>query len=551
MHMIRKVVLHTVAVLSAVLPAVSQSYKVANLLSDGSVTAANTDPNFKNPWAISASGTFWISAANTGYNYVVPPAGTVAFKVIVPSAAAPNTTPGLPAGSVTTGGTVGMVLSNGTKASFLFSTLDGTISGWNSKLGTASAISSIAINNNAAGASYPGLAILNIAAGGVTSKSYILAANFGTGNAIEVYDSTFAPVKLAGSFIDPTLPAGYAPFSVHVIGSQVFVNYALRTATAPFLTVNGAGNGAVSVFDTSGNFVSRVATGGNLNAPWGIAYAPASFGIFSNDLLIGNFGDGIINVFDPKTFAYQGQLVDSTGKALQYSSLWELLPGGAAVTGTTAVGGGDTSTIYFTAGLDKEQHGLFAAISNATVAGAAPTFGFSSASPSATVSAGGSTQVQLSLASVNGFSGNVSLACSGLPTNSSCSFSPSQVSVSSTVPSIVTATITTNTTTAALQPVQGRRMQRMVAGTFAAFLLPLASLLGAGKRFRLTNPSRLAGVTLIVLLSGLAAGGCSSGSSSQLSTTPPPVTPAGTSTITVAATAGSVTQQTSVALTVK
>jgi uncharacterized protein (TIGR03118 family) len=551
MQMIRRLVLHTVTVLAAALPIAGQSYKVTNLLSDGSVAATNTDPNFKNPWAISSSGTFWISAANTGYNYVVPPAGTVSFKVIVPSAAAPNTAPGLPAGSVTTGGAVGMLLANGTKASFLFSTLDGTISGWNSKLGTANAISTIAINNSAAGASYPGLAILNIASGGVTSKSYILAANFGTGNAIEVYDSNFAPTKLAGSFTDPTLPSGYAPFSVHVIGSQVFVNYALRTASAPYLSVNAAGNGAVSVFDTSGNFVSRIATGGNLNAPWGIAYAPANFGIFSNDLLIGNFGDGIINVFDPKTFAYQGQLIDGAGKALQYASLWELLPGGAAVTGTTAVAGGDTSTIYFTAGLDKEQHGLLGAITNATTAGATPTFGFSAASPSATVSAGGTTTVQLSLASVNGFSGNVSLACSGLPANTSCSFSPSQASLSSTVPSIVTATITTNTKTAALQPMHGRSTHRVVAGIFAAFLLPFAALFRAGKRLRLTNGSRLAGLVMIVLLSAFAAGGCSTGSSSQTSTTPAPVTPAGTSTVTIAATAGSVTQQTSVALTVK
>jgi uncharacterized protein (TIGR03118 family) len=549
MQILRKLVLHSVAVLAAVLPAAAQSYKVTNLLSDGSVAATNTDPNFKNPWAISSSGTFWISAANTGYNYVVPAAGTISFKVIVPTAASPNTAPGLPAGSVTTGGAVGMLLSNGTKASFIFSTLDGTISGWNSKLGTANAISTVAINNSAAGASYPGLAILNIASGGVTSKSYILAANFGTGNAIEVYDSSFAPTKLTGSFTDPTLPAGYAPFSVHVIGSQVFVNYALRTSTAPYLSVNGAGNGVVSVFDTSGTFVSRVATAGNLNAPWGIAFAPTNFGIFSGDLLIGNFGDGIINVFDPKTFAYLGQLVDSTGKPLQYASLWELLAGGTTVTGTTAVAGGDTSTVYFTAGLDKEQHGLFAGISNAATAGATPTFGFSAAAPSATVTAGGTTQVQLSLAPVNSFSGSVSLACSGLPTNATCSFSPAQVSVSSTAPTIVTATITTNTKTAALQPL---RKPGMIAGITAAFLLPFASLLGLRKRLRSVTALRVMGMAMILMASAAVVGGCSDGSSTTAtSTTPAPVTPAGTSTITIAATAGTVTQQTSLALTVK
>lgn len=547
MRFLPKAVLHTVTMLAAILPAAAQSYKVTNLLSDGSVPATNTDANFKNPWAISASGNFWISAAGTGYNYVVPASGTVAFKVIVPTGTAPNTAPGLPAGSVTTAGAVGMLLSNGTKASFIFSTLDGTISGWNGKLGTEGAISLVAVNNKAAGASYPGLAILNIASNGVTSKSYILAANFGTANKIEVYDSSFAPTTLAGNFTDPTLPAGYSPFSVHVIGSQVFVNYAQRTTTTPYLSVNGAGNGIVSLFDTAGNFVSRVATGGTLNAPWGITYAPANFGVFSNDLLIGNFGDGLINAFDPKTFAYQGQVVDGSGKPLQYASLWELLPGAAAVTGTTAVGGGDASTVYFTAGLDKEQHGLLAGISSAIVTGATPTFGFSSGLPSASVSAGSNAQVQLAIVPVNGFSGSVSLACAGLPTNATCSFSPSQASVSSTAPSIVTATITTNTKTAALTPMH---RPGLLSGIAVASLLPFASFLALRKR-RSLMAVRLACGAGVLALSVAVASGCGSDTSSQSSTTPAPVTPAGTSNVTFTATAGAVSQQTSLALTVK
>jgi uncharacterized protein (TIGR03118 family) len=548
MQIFRKLVLHTVAVLAAAMPAAAQSYKVTNLLSDGFVAATNTDPNFKDPWAISASGTFWISAAGSGYNYVVPAAGTVSFKVIVPTAASPNTAPGLPAGSVTTGGAVGMLLANGTKASFLFSTLDGTISGWNSKLGTANALSTISINNSAAGASYPGLAILNIATGGVTSKSYILAPNFGTGSAVEVYDSTFAPAKLAGSFVDPTLPAGYAPFAIHVIGSQVFVSYAVRTATAPYLSVNAPGNGVVSVFDNAGNFVSRVATGGNLNTPWGIAYAPATFGIFSNDLLIGNFGDGIINVYDPKTFAYQGQLIDGTGKPLQYAALWELLTGGTAVTGTTALSGGDTSTVYFTAGLDKEAHGLLGAITNATTAGATPTFGFSAAGSTASVTAGASTTVQLSVAPVNGFTGSVTLACTGLPVAATCSFSPATVSVLATAPSIVTVTINTLTKTASLEPMH---RPGMLSGIAVAFLLPFASFFGLRKRYGSVLAMRVLGMSLILMASVAVVGGCGGNGNTATSTTPTPVTPTGTSTITIAATAGAVTQQTTVALTVK
>ncbi len=309
--------------------AAAQAYKVTNIISDGSVPAMATDPNFINPWAISASPTWWISAQGSGFSYVVSPAGTIAFKVMVPAASGSTTATGLPAGSVTTAGATGMLLPNGTKASFLFSTLDGTISGWNSKLGTANAIAQIAINNSAAKAFYPGLAILN-----TSSRSYILAANFGNGNAIEVYDDTFKPATLTGNFKDPNLPAGYTPFSVHVLGTQVFVAYALRTTTTPYDSVDGVGNGIVSVFDTSGNFVARLVTGGNLNSPWGIAFAPANFGIFSNDLLIGNEGDGLINVYDPKTYAYLGQLMDATGKSLSYEGLWELLPGGTTVTGT-------------------------------------------------------------------------------------------------------------------------------------------------------------------------------------------------------------------------
>ena len=132
------------------LQATAQSYKVTNIVSDGSVPAPTMDPNFLNPWAMSVSGTWWISTANTGFNYVVPATtGAIAFKVIVPSASGAVGSTGLPAGSVTTGGAVGMVLPspNSTKASFLFSTLDGTISGWNSKLGTANAVTTIVINN--------------------------------------------------------------------------------------------------------------------------------------------------------------------------------------------------------------------------------------------------------------------------------------------------------------------------------------------------------------------------------------------------------------------
>jgi uncharacterized protein (TIGR03118 family) len=531
--------LAAVGLSTSVTPAGAQAYKVTNIVSDGSVPAITTDANFLNPWGISASGTWWISAANSGYNYVVPAAGTISFKVIVPSAANVSTTVGSPAGSVTTGGATGMILPNGTKASFLFSTLDGTISGWNSKLGTANAVSQIAINNSASGASYPGLALLN-----TSTNSYLLVPNFASA-AIEVYDNTFKTAKLAGSFTDPSLPAGYAPFSVHILGTQVIVAYALRTSKAPYISVQGAGNGVVSVFDTSGNFVARAVTGGNLNSPWGVAYAPASFGVFSGDLLIGNFGDGKINAYDPKTYAYQGQLTDGTGKPLVYASLWDLLTGGTAVTGTTAVSGGDTSTVYFTAGLANEQHGLFAGIANTTVAGSTPAFGFSTSAGAATITAGSSTQVAISVAPTNGFSGTVTLACSGLPVSASCFFQPTQLTVSPGAPTLGSVIIETQKAISSTAP--RHRSGTYVAGFSLALMLPFGALL-AFRRRRGGLSSQMLRLTAIALFA-VAASGLFAGCSDSVASSP--ATPAGQSNVVITATAGSVSQQTTFALTVQ
>ncbi len=519
-------------------PASSQvggAYKVTNLISDGSVPAAFTDPGFINPWAVSASGTWWISAAGTGSGYVVastPTPGTINFKVVVPLAS--GTVAGMPTGCVTTGGATGMILPNGTKASFLFSTLDGTISGWNSKLGTAGAIAQVAINNSAAGASYTGLAIINTA-----TSSFIIAANFGTGKTIEVYDSTFKPTKLPGTFTDPNLPAGYAPFSVHVLNNQVYVAYAQQSASAPYHSTGGLGAGAVSVFDINGNYIARIATGGNLDAPWGVAFAPAGFGIFGGSLLIGNFGNGIINAYDPASFVYRGQLTDGTGAPLSYGSLWELLPGGTTVGNTTSVSGGDTSTVYMTAGLAGEAHGLFAAISNDTTTAGTPAFGFSASTGALTVTNGSSVSASVSVAPTYKFTGSVSLACSGLPKYASCSFTPASITPSGTTP----ATSTLNIQTQSSMVLLDLKVHGMVA-VASAVLFPFASLLVFYRRRSpaISNALRvcLLGVVMLAAL-GLFAG-C---------TTTQPATPAGTSQVTVTATSGSVSQTATIALTVQ
>jgi uncharacterized protein (TIGR03118 family) len=526
------------------LSAAAQAYKVTNIVSDGSVPAQTMDANFINPWAMSTSGTWWISAQGTGYNYIVAPAGTIGGKVIVPSATN-QANAGFPAGSVTTGGATGMILANGTKASFIFSTLDGTISGWNSKVGATNAVPAticqIVVNNNAAGASYPGLAILN-----TSTRSYVLAANFGTGNTIEVYDDTFKATKLAGSFTDPSLPAGYGPFAVHVLGSQVWVSYAQRTATAPFTAVPGRGNGIVSVFDNAGNFVARAVTGGNLNAPWGVAFAPASFGIFSNDLLIGNFADGMINVYDPTSYAYLGQLVDNTGKPLVYGALWELLTGGTTVTGGGA-SGGDKSTVYFTAGLANQAHGLLGAITNSTTAGSTPTFGFSTALGSATLKAGDSATFPVSVAPVNGFSGTVTLSCTNLPPRASCNFSPTQFSVTPTASATGTVMIQTTANSLGAQNIRRSRVGSIVY----ALLVPLGSVFLVWRRrsSKTISTLRLLGVAIGFLVIGAGAVGCSHNymAPGALSTG----TPSGPASVLITATSGAVSQQATVSLTVQ
>src|ERR1700742_3622674 len=522
----------------------AQAYQVTNLISDGSVKANTMDPNFLNPWGISVSPVWWISTANSGFNYVVN--GTtdaIMFKVAVAPGSSSSAT-GLPAGSVTTAGASGMVLSNGAKASFLFSTLDGTISGWNGALGTATPTTLIAVNNTSAGASYPGLALLNANA----TTSYILAPNFGAANKIEVYDQTFKPATLSGSFTDPNLPAGYSPWSIHILNNQVWVAYALRSTTAPFVPVPGVGNGVVDVFDASGNFVARAATGGNLNAPWGVAFAPSTgFGIFAGDLLIGNFGDGKINVYDPKSFAYLGQLMDSTGKSLVYPSLWDLLPGGTPVGNSTAVSGGSLTNVYFTSGLAGEAHGLFASIANTTTTGAAPTFTFSAATSAMTVTNGNSAQTSLAIDPVNGFSGNVTFSCNGLPTGSSCTFTPPSVSVASNA--VATGQVTITTTAASTMASRGNNPLhgKSTLVLSLASLLPITLLLARRRLTFRETVSMFLPLFMLSIAAGLFMVGCSDSSSSA-----PPTTPTGQSQIQVIATGpNSAVQSFAITLTVK
>jgi uncharacterized protein (TIGR03118 family) len=224
---------------------------------------------------------------------------------------------------------------------FLFATEDGTIAGWS---GGTSAVT--LFDNSAIDAVYKGLAISTI-----DTNSYLYAADFHN-NKIEVFRSTGAP-SLKGNFTDPTLPSGYAPFNIQRIGDDLYVTYAKQVPGSDD-EAHGPGFGYVSVFDLQGNFKQRFASQGNLNAPWGLAMAPSSWGNLGGSVLIGNFGDGMINAFDSKGM-FIGPVADAHGKSLVNDGLWGLKFGNGA-------NGASMNTLYLTAGLDDEQHGLFARI---------------------------------------------------------------------------------------------------------------------------------------------------------------------------------------------
>lgn len=329
-------------------------YTQTNLVSDGSVPAATISDNLINPWGISHSptGPFWVSDNGTGLTTIYDGAGDI-IKVAGQDAITIATPSGqdmsAPTGQVfNIAGSGFDVAANGVTAPsvFLFATEDGTISGWAPTVDPASSV--IAVDNSNGGAVYKGLAI-----GTSGQGTFLYAANFGNGT-VDVFNSTF---KQVNSFTDPDLPPGYAPFNVQVLDDKLYVSFAQQDA-AKHDDVAGPGHGFVDAFDLNGNMLDRVASRGVLNSPWGLDIAPQGFGQFSGDLLVGNFGDGTIDAFDPKTDRFVGQLLGSDGNPLQIQDLW-------ALTNGTGFQGTNPSAVYFTAGGQDEQHGIFGSLAAA------------------------------------------------------------------------------------------------------------------------------------------------------------------------------------------
>ena len=325
-----------VMALPALAPAAEdKSYMVHNLVADTPGTADHTDPNLVNGWGLTASATspWWVADNGTNVSTVYRADGTIVPLVVQ--------VPTHPTGTV--------FWSPTARAVFVFATEVGTIRGWHPSQGNQTVVLA---DRSAQGAIYKGLAIA-----ATTGGDRFYAADFHNAR-VDVFDGSFTLVSGQGAFVDPRLPGGYAPFGIQNIGGRIFVTYAKQDEDAVD-EVAGQGRGLVDAYDLSGNLLARVAQHGQLNAPWGLALAPANFGRFSGDLLVGNFGDGQINAYEELPnghFEHRGELRDADGKSLTIDGLW------AIQFGHGAPNNGPPNTLFFTAGPDDETHGLFGAI---------------------------------------------------------------------------------------------------------------------------------------------------------------------------------------------
>lgn len=323
------------------------AYKQTNLVSDGAVTAKVMDPQLKNPWGIAAipGAPFWISDNATGVSTLYDGKGDIVpltVKIPPPSGAASGSL-AAPTGIVWNPNPNLFAVAPKMSALFIFSTEDGTISAWNPTVNLNNAVLEV---DNSSSAVYKGLALATNSTG-----VFLYATNFRMGT-VDVFDSSFKPVKLAGSFHDAKLPEGYAPFGIALIDGNLFVTYALQDA-AKHDDVKGAGHGFVDVFDTDGHLIKRFASRGSLNSPWAVVRAPVNFGPASSRVLVGNFGDGKINSFD--SFGdFRGALRSTSGSWVKIPGLWGLMFGDAAAS--------SPSTLYFTAGTNDEADGLFGSL---------------------------------------------------------------------------------------------------------------------------------------------------------------------------------------------
>jgi len=328
----------------------AQHYQRTDLVSDVPGLAAATDANLVNPWGLISSPTspWWVSDNGKGVSTLYNGAGAKQSLTVTVATPPGDPNPATPTGVVFNGSSDFQLVSGtpSTAARFIFVTEDGTVSGWNPSVAPTNSVLKV---NNSGSAIYKGATIAQ--AGGI---NFLCVANFSNAS-VDVFDTNFMPMtQPAGAFVDPNLPEGFAPFNVQNIGGNIYVAFAKQDAEKHD-EVAGRKLGFVDVFDGSGTLLQRFENGPWMNAPWGLAVAPSHFGKASGELLVGMFGSGQIATFDTATGEFEGLLRDRHGKPIEIDGLWALRFGNGA-------GAGPATTLFFTAGIDEEGHGLFGAI---------------------------------------------------------------------------------------------------------------------------------------------------------------------------------------------
>ena len=352
-------------------PPAAMTFADSALVSNSSAvvaTANKIDANLQNPWGIAVAPglPFWISDNNSNVSTLYSGIGAIETQAITGSPnvgiAIPASAAGVqanPTGQVYNGnGGFLIPTTNGQESAlFIFDGEGGTIAAWASDSGAAAVTAyDDGVANGANHAVYKGLAL-----GSVGGATYLYATDLHN-NKVDVFDTNFSkPAAMQGKFLDPNLPAGFVPFGIAALNGNLYVTFAKQDAAMHDETT-GAGLGYVDTFDFSGNLVSQFASAGSLNAPWGIAIAPAGFGSLQGDVLIGNFGDGTINIFSPKGTAlanFEGPLMSSSGQPIAFPGLWSLV-----------FGNGDAdkplTTLFYTAGFADQTDGVFGGITVAS-----------------------------------------------------------------------------------------------------------------------------------------------------------------------------------------
>jgi uncharacterized protein (TIGR03118 family) len=332
----------------------TQHYTQTNLVADLPGVAATTDPNLVNAWGMSRSSgsPWWVSDNGTGRTTLYNGAGAAqALVVTIPPGDASSGKAGNPTGQVFNG-TTGFELVPTKPAVFIFVTEDGTVSGWNPGVNPTKAVIKV---NTKGDAVFKGAALASVTSPSGATATFLYAADF-RNRLVRVYDSSFHRMLLGEhAFEDERIPHSFGPFNVQNIGGNIYVAFAKRDAERRD-EVDGAGLGYVDVFSPTGRLLHRLEHNAWLNAPWGITQAPADFGAFSHDILVGQFGSGQIIAFDPVTGRSKGPLYAANNTPITIDGLWGIAFGGGGA------GSGPSTSLFFTAGPGGEQHGLFGAI---------------------------------------------------------------------------------------------------------------------------------------------------------------------------------------------